>query len=294
MVDSCFHKPVMVKEVLDNLITNKDGVYADCTFGGGGHSKEILKTLSDKGELYGFDQDEDAQKEAEKIVDGRFFFVRSNFKYVKNFLEYYNAGEIDGVFIDLGVSSYQIDTASRGFSIRFDGDLDMRMNKGIENTAAHVIQSYKEADLFKIFKNYGELHNAKNVAKVIVESRKNKNIKMKTTGDLVKIITDNIKLPHHYVNRFLAQIFQAIRIEVNSELNNLIAFLEKCPKILKKGGRLVSLSYHPLEDRIIKDYIKNNENIFKNIHQKPLKPTQEEIISNIRARTAKLRVVEKS
>ena len=265
-----YHEPVMVNEVLQNLITNKSGIYIDCTFGGGGHSKKILENLNDNAKLIGFDQDKDAIKNAELIDDERFSFINTNFKYISNFLDYYNIEYIDGIFADLGVSSYQIDTPNRGFSTRFDGDLDMRMNINNPKTAYEVVNRYSEKDLNYIFEHYGELNNAKKISNIICKYRSK--YKIKTTEELKNILLSNIKIPISYRNRFLSQVFQAIRIEVNNELNNLEIFLNKIVSKLNPNGRIVILSYHSLEDRIVKNFIKNKENI-ESLLKKPLTPS---------------------
>lgn len=281
-----FHQPVMVKEVIENLITNKNGIYIDCTFGGGGHSKKILEDLEKNAKLIGFDQDNDVIKNAEMIDDSRFTFIKSNFKYICNFLDYLNIDYIDGVFADLGVSSYQIDTPDRGFSTRYNGDLDMRMNINNPKNAYDIINRYCEKDLIYIFENFGELHNSKKIAQIICKNRYYK--KIKTTDDLKEILLSNIKLPLNYRNRFLAQVFQALRIEVNDELTNLEVFLNKITSKLKENSRIAILSYHSLEDRIVKNFAKNNKNLTP-LFPKPLTPSNEEIISNSRSRSAKLR-----
>ena len=281
-----FHKPVMVKEVIENLITNKNGIYIDCTFGGGGHSKKILENLDKNAKLIGFDQDNDVIKNAEMIDDSRFTFIKSNFKYICNFLDYLNIDYIDGVFADLGVSSYQIDTPNRGFSTRYNGDLDMRMNINNPKNAYDIINRYSEKDLIYIFENFGELHNSKKIAQIICKNRYYK--KIKTTDDLKEILLTNIKIPISYRNRFLAQVFQALRIEVNDELTNLEVFLNKIVSKLKENGRIAILSYHSLEDRIVKNFAKNNKNL-TSLFPKPLTPSKEEISSNSRSRSAKLR-----
>jgi len=281
-----FHQPVMVKEVIENLITNKDGIYIDCTFGGGGHSKKILENLDKNAKLIGFDQDEDVVKNVENISDDRFNFIKSNFKYICNFLDYLNIDYIDGVFADLGVSSYQIDTPNRGFSTRYNGDLDMRMNVNNQKNAYDIVNRYSEKDLIYIFENYGELYNSKKIAQIIIKNRYYK--KIKTTDDIKEILLTNIKIPISYKNRFLAQVFQALRIEVNDELTSLEIFLNKITSKIKENGRIVVLSYHSLEDRIVKNFAKNNKNLTP-LFPKPLTPSKEEISSNSRSRSAKLR-----
>ena len=282
-----FHQPVMVKEVIENLITNKDGIYIDCTFGGGGHSKKILENLEKNAKLIGFDQDNDVIKNAEMIDDSRFTFIKSNFKYICNFLDYLNIDYIDGVFADLGVSSYQIDTPDRGFSTRYNGILDMRMNKDNPKNAYDIINKYCEKDLIYIFENFGELHNSKKIVQIICKNRHYKRIK--TTDDLKELLLTNIKLPLNYRNRFLAQVFQALRIEVNDELTNLEIFLNKITSKLKENSRIAILSYHSLEDRIVKNFAKNNNNLTP-LFPKPLTPSNDEISSNSRSRSAKLRI----
>ena len=284
-----FHKPVMVKEVIESLITDKNGIYIDCTFGGGGHTKKILENLEKNAKLIAFDQDNDVLKNVENINDNRFTFIKSNFKYICNFLDYLNIDHIDGVFADLGVSSYQIDTPNRGFSTRYDGILDMRMNTNNPKNAYDIINRYSENDLIYIFENYGELYNSKKIAQIICKNRYNKRIK--TTDDLKELLLSNIKLPINYRNRFLAQVFQALRIEVNDELINLEIFLTKILSKLKGNSRISILSYHSLEDRIVKNFFKNNKNILSSLFEKPLTASKDEILSNSRSRSARLRIL---
>ena len=294
---STYHNPVMVEEVLEGLNINPNGIYVDLTFGGGGHSKKILDKLN-KGHLYAFDQDNDAENKAREINDTRFTFIKANAKYLKNFMLYYNVDKVNGIFADLGVSSHQIDTQERGFSTRFCADLDMRMNVNKKTTAKDILNNYPEKDLEKIFLEYGELYNYKQIVHLICEYRKQKRIN--TTFDLKNLLLENIKIPKRYEIKFLSQVFQALRIEVNDELNTLKVMLKAAYETLVKNGRLVVLSYHSLEDRIVKNFFKsktlgdNNstKKRFKILTPKPLQPSFEEIESNSRSRSAKLRVAE--
>lgn len=292
-----YHKPVLLKESIDALVVNPDGVYVDCTFGGGGHSREILSRLSEKGRLFSFDQDLDALNNA--IDDPRFTLINQNFRFLENSLLMYGVAEIDGVLGDLGVSSHQFDEASRGFSIRADAPLDMRMNvmQGID--AKQVINEYEEEKLADIFYYYGELREARKLAREIVHHRKNQ--KIETTEGLKKVFS---YIPQHKANKFFAQVFQAIRIEVNQELESLKEMLEQSKRTLKKDGRLVIISYHSLEDRLVKKFLKNGmfegeperdifgnyDKVFHLPHSKAIIPTDEEITENSRARSAKMRV----
>ena len=294
---STYHNPVMVEEVLEGLNINPNGIYVDLTFGGGGHSKKILDKLN-KGHLYAFDQDNDAENKAREITDTRFTFIKANAKYLKNFMLYYNVNKVNGIFADLGVSSHQIDTQERGFSTRFCADLDMRMNVNKKTTAKDILNNYPEKDLEKIFLEYGELYNYKQIVHLICEYRKRKRIN--TTFDLKNLLLENIKIPKRYEIKFLSQVFQALRIEVNDELNTLKVMLKAAYETLVKNGRLVVLSYHSLEDRIVKNFFKsktlgdNNSTTrrFKILTPKPLQPSFEEIERNSRSRSAKLRVAE--
>lgn len=294
---STYHNPVMVEEVLEGLNINPNGIYVDLTFGGGGHSKKILDKLN-KGHLYAFDQDNDAENKAGEITDTRFTFIKANAKYLKNFMLYYNVDKVNGIFADLGVSSHQIDTQERGFSTRFCADLDMRMNVNKKTTAKDILNNYPEKDLEKIFLEYGELYNYKQIVHLICEYRKRKRIN--TTFDLKNLLLENIKIQKRYEIKFLSQVFQALRIEVNDELNTLKVMLKAAYETLVKNGRLVVLSYHSLEDRIVKNFFKsktlgdNNSTTrrFKILTPKPLQPSFEEIESNSRSRSAKLRVAE--
>ena len=294
---STYHNPVMVEKVLEGLNINPNGIYVDLTFGGGGHSKKILDKLN-KGHLYAFDQDNDAENKAREINDTRFTFIKANAKYLKNFMLYYNVDKVNGIFADLGVSSHQIDTQERGFSTRFCADLDMRMNVNKKTTAKDILNNYPEKDLEKIFLEYGELYNYKQIVHLICEYRKRKRIN--TTFDLKNLLLENIKIQKRYEIKFLSQVFQALRIEVNDELNTLKVMLKVAYETLVKNGRLVVLSYHSLEDRIVKNFFKsktlgdNNSTTrrFKILTPKPLQPSFEEIERNSRSRSAKLRVAE--
>ena len=281
---------------MDDLVTNPDGIYIDCTFGGGGHSREILKRLSGKGKLYSFDQDLDALKNS--IDDARFTLINQNFRFLENSLMMYGITQVDGVLADLGVSSHQFDEAERSFSTRSDAPLDMRMNVMQHLDAKKIINDYEEEHLADIFYHYGELREARKLAREIVHHRKNK--KIRTTEDLKKIFS---YIPPHKQNKFFAQVFQAIRIEVNQELEVLKEMLLQAYKILKPEGRLVVISYHSLEDRLVKRFLKNGmfegeperdiygnySKAFELIQSKATIPNEEEIEVNSRARSAKLR-----
>jgi S-adenosyl-methyltransferase mraW len=292
-----YHKPVLLKESVDALVNNPDGVYVDVTFGGGGHSREILSRLSEKGRLFSFDQDSDALNNA--IEDSRFTLINQNFRFLENSLLMYGVAQVDGVLGDLGVSSHQFDKAERGFSIRSDAPLDMRMNKMQDIDAYKVVNEYDEEALADIFYYYGELREARKLAKEIVNKRKSADIK--TTEDLKKVFS---YVPTHKSNKFFAQVFQAIRIEVNQELDALKEMLVQSSNVLKKDGRLVIISYHSLEDRLVKKFLKNGmfegeperdvygnyQKIFELPYRKAIVPTEEEIEDNSRARSAKMRV----
>ena len=285
-----FHIPVMVNEVVDNLITSRNGIYVDCTFGGGGHSNEILKNLGNNSRLIAFDQDKDVINNIKNLNDNRLEFINSNFKYISNYLKYLGIETVDGIFADLGVSSYQIDTPERGFSTRFDGKLDMRMKKKKKNNASIVVNTYKKEELVYIFKTYGELNNAEEIADLIIFSRRKR--KIETTKYLVDILLNNLHILNEYKNKFLAKVFQSLRIEVNEELDSLEILLKKSINLLKPEGRIVFLAYHSLEDRIIKNYFKSNDCIVS-LYKKPLTPSNDELKVNNRSRSAKLRVAEK-
>ncbi len=295
-----YHNPVLLKESVDGLNINPDGVYVDVTFGGGGHSREILSRLSSKGKLYAFDQDEDAL--ANTIDDERFILINENFRFIKRFLRFHNVKSVDGILGDLGVSSHQFDVAERGFSTRFEGELDMRMSQKQDLNAYKVVNEYDEANLRRVFLDYGELKNAPVIARVIIEAREFEPIK---NTEQLKVVLGRF-LQAHKSHKILAQMYQAIRIEVNQEMEVLKEFLEQSLDILKPGGRLSVISYHSLEDRLVKRIMKNgmfegeperdffgNFSIpFKSIG-KLIVPDFQEIKSNNRARSAKLRIAEK-
>lgn len=295
-----YHNPVLLKESVEGLNIKKDGIYVDVTFGGGGHSKEILKQLGPKGKLYAFDQDKDALLNT--IDDDRFTLINENFKFIKRFLRFYGVKIVDGILADFGVSSHQFDVAERGFSTRFDADLDMRMNQNEMLSAFNIINDYDEEHLRKVFWEYGELRQAPAIARVIVEERSKSQIK---TSEQLKIVLKRF-LQHKKENKVLAQIFQAIRIEVNQEIEVLKEMLLQTPEILKVGGRISFISYHSLEDRLVKRFIRNGmfegepvRDVFGN-YNVPFKkvgnlivPSGQEIKLNNRARSAKLRIAEK-
>ncbi|TCC92231.1 16S rRNA (cytosine(1402)-N(4))-methyltransferase RsmH [Pedobacter frigiditerrae] len=300
-MEDSYHVPVLLQECIDGLNINPSGVYVDVTFGGGGHSKEILKKLGKDGVLIAFDQDPDAQRN--KIDDPRFVFIDQNFGFLKNNLRLLGYRAVDGILADLGVSSHQFNEPSRGFSIRFDADLDMRMDKHRPLTAAIVLNTYAEDKLHKIFGIYGEVKNAKSLAATIVASRMNKPIA--TLADFKAMIAAHI--PKGKENKYMAQVFQALRIEVNAEIEVLESFLEQTAAVLKPGGRLVVMSYHSLEDRPVKNFIAkgkfrgevekdffgNEQKPFKSITRKAVIANDEELARNSRARSAKLRVGER-
>ena len=297
-----YHNPVMLQECIEGLKINPNGIYVDLTFGGGGHSREIIKHL-DGGHLYAFDQDEDAVKNANGFDDRSFTLIEGNFRYLKRYLKAYSIKEVDGILADLGISSHQIDEPSRGFSTRFDAELDMRMDQSAELSAKVVINSYSKEQLHKIFGMYGEVKNAKTLAEAVCATRINKEIR--TVEELKKILSKFAKRGKE--NRYYAQVFQAIRIEVNKEMEALEEMLEQCIEVLKPKGRLVVMSYHSLEDRLVKNMIMKGKvygevekdfygNVLKPleaINRKPLEATEEEKERNNRARSAKLRVAEK-
>jgi 16S rRNA (cytosine1402-N4)-methyltransferase len=295
-----YHNPVLLKESIIGLNINPNGIYVDATFGGGGHSTEILNKLNSSGRLIAFDQDQDAIDN--KILDKRVSLVKSNFKYLNNYLNYFQINKIDGLLADFGISSYQIDNEKRGFSTRFDSELDMRMNNSQKTNAKAVVNDYKKDQLEYIFKNFGELKNYKRITEKIISERGIKYID--TTNDL-KIILKSLTIPKEE-NKFFAKVFQAIRIEVNDELEVIKTLLDKSLKYLKKGGRLVCISYHSLEDRLVKKFIQNggfrNETSSDLYGNKDLKlkkigkmitPSEKEIIKNNRSRSAKLRIAER-
>lgn len=297
---SKYHDPVMLSECLEGLNIKPEGVYVDVTFGGGGHSKAIVKKLED-GHLYSFDQDDDAL--GNEFEDDRFTLINANFRYLKGSLRMYGVKEVDGLLADLGVSSHQFDEADRGFSIRFDADLDMRMDQNAALNAYRVVNEYEQEDLKSIFKLYGEVKRPGTLARLVCEARDVKPIEtVSELKDIVKTLA-----PKMQENKFFAQVFQAIRIEVNDELNALKEMLQQAQDVLKPGGRLVVISYHSLEDRLVKNFIQkgnfegelkqdfygNKLLSFKKVSRKPILPTEEEIQKNNRARSAKLRVSEK-
>jgi len=295
-----YHTSVLLHECIEGLAIKPEGVYVDVTFGGGGHSAAILGKLGKKGKLFAFDQDQDALKNAPS--DKRFTLIHANFRDMKRFLRMHNALGVDGILADLGVSSWQFDTAERGFSYRFDGPLDMRMNRFAEKTAAEVLNTYSADDLQKMFGEYGEVRNSKTLAHAIVNLRSSQ--PFETIGDLKSIAEQNRMGETH---KYLAQVFQAIRIEVNDELGALKDFLLQSTEVLNEGGRLVVLTFHSLEDRLVKNYIKHGNfedepakdffgNIklsLKAINKKPVTATDKELKENSRSRSAKLRVAEK-
>lgn len=299
--DNAYHIPVMLQECVDALDIKSDGVYVDVTFGGGGHSREILKRLGPKGRLIAFDQDPDALRN--KIEDPRFLLIHQNFKYLKNYLRYNEVRQVDGVLADLGVSSHQFDDAGRGFSTRFDSELDMRMDQVSGLDAQAVLATYSEEELHRIFGMYGEIQNAKTLAKKIVISRMNKEVK--TVSDLKEVVKGLV--PKGRENKYYAQLFQAIRIEVNQELEALQEFLLQTPQVLAVGGRLVVMSYHSLEDRLVKSFMSKGKfkgELEKDFYGNPLIPfrvvtrkaivaSDKELKLNSRSRSAKLRIAER-
>ena len=295
-----YHNPVLLHETVSGLNIKPNGVYVDVTFGGGGHSKEILKRLGENGKLFAFDQDPDAL--LNKLDDPRFTLIHENFRYVKRFLRFYGVKEVDGVLGDFGVSSHQFDVAERGFSTRFEADLDMRMNQKSKLSAYNVVNEYEEEQLRDVIAQYGELRSAPAMAKAIVEARKDEPI---VTSEQLKKVLAKFLSPR-FENKVLAQIYQAIRIEVNQEIEVLKEFLMQMPEILKPEGRISLISYHSLEDRLVKRFIRNGlfegepeRDMYGNF-EVPLKkvgglviPSKEEIKINNRARSAKLRVAKK-
>lgn len=295
-----YHTSVLLHECIEGLNIQPDGVYVDATFGGGGHSKEILKALGAKGKLFAFDQDEDALKNAPE--DERLTLLQANFREMKKFLRLHGAIPVDGILVDLGVSSWQFDTAERGFSYRFDGPLDMRMNRFAGRSAKEVLAEYDAAQLQQMFSELGEVRNAKTLARAIVDARSVK--PLETIADLKQIAADNRMGEEH---KYLAQVFQAIRIEVNDELGALKELLMQSAEVLKPVGRLVALTFHSLEDRLVKNFIKhgtfedepvkdffgNFERKMKAVNKKPITASDKELKENSRSRSAKLRIAEK-
>ena len=300
MMTMDYHNAVLLRETVDGLNIKPDGIYVDVTFGGGGHSREILKRLGPNGKLYAFDQDKDALLNT--IDDERFTLIHENFRFLKRFLRFYGVKEVDGVLADFGVSSHQFDVAERGFSTRFEADLDMRMNQNSQLSAYHVINKYEEEQLKEVFFQYGELRQAPAMANAIIEDRKQGEIK--SSEHLKEVLKKFVK--HKNEHKVLAQIYQAIRIEVNQEIEALKDLLKQTPEVLKKGGRLSFISYHSLEDRLVKRFIRNGlfegepiRDVYGNFEVPMQKvnglivPSKEEIKENSRARSAKLRIAEK-
>lgn len=296
-----YHAPVMLQEAVEGLAIKEDGVYVDATFGGGGHSREILKSLGEQGRLIAFDQDSDAWRN--KPDDSRLTDVHENFRYMRRFLKLHSAQQVDGILADLGVSSYQFDTGERGFSIRFDGPLDMRMDGRTELTAEHVLKTYSEQELHKMFEQYGEVRNAKQLAKHIVEHRGKAGL---NSIDSLKALLAQVMKGNP--NKYLAQVFQALRIEVNDELGALKDLLEQSVQCLRPGGRLAIITFHSLEDRIVKQFMKRGvwgevetdvfgratiEPTLKPLTGKPIEATEAEVKGNPRARSARLRIAER-
>ena len=285
---SAYHTPVLLHESIAALLIRENGVYVDATFGGGGHSREILRHLGPEGRLIVFDKDEEAL--ANVPEDGRLIVVHHDFRFVHHYVRYYGHDAVDGILADLGVSSHQFDTAERGFSFRFDAPLDMRMNTQGGKTAADVVNTYTQEELETLFRTYGEVDGARALAKSIVAAREKAPVL--TTADLGSAIAD--ALPSFQVHKQLPKIYQALRIEVNAEMRSLEKFLQGAAKALKPGGRLVVITYHSLEDRMVKQFIRERENGLEAVNRKPILPGEEEIIANPRARSAKLRIAQKS
>lgn len=300
-MQQAYHVPVLLKEVISGLNINPSGIYVDCTFGGGGHSKKILENLNDEGRLIVFDQDEDAKKNLPD--DKRITFVAHNFRHLQRFLRLHKIQKVNGILADLGISSHQIDEAERGFSTRFDAAMDMRMNQSDVKTAADVVRNYPEDQLHKIFEQYGEVTNSKTLARKIVESRKTQSLS--TTREFKNAISPVVK---GNPEKYFAQVFQALRIEVNEELNVLKELLEQAVEVLAEGGRIAVITFHSLEDRLVKNFFKNGnfenetpKDLYGNakkcelkvITKKPIIPSKEELKMNPRSRSSKLRIAEK-
>lgn len=297
-----YHVPVLLKESVDGLDVRPGGVYMDLTFGGGGHSGEILRRMDAKGRLLGFDQDEDAR--ANVPADERFIFVNHNFRYLRNFMRYYGFEGVHGILADLGVSSHEFDEAERGFSFRFEAELDMRMNRRSELTAAAVLNGYEPERLLGIFKDYGEVENARRLTEAVVKGRREAEIR--TSEDFYRVIEGCV--PKMKEKKYLAKVYQALRIEVNGELEALKEMMRQAMEVLYPGGRLVVITYHSLEDRIVKNFLKSGnaegkvekdvlsgrvEHCFELVNRKVIVPDEEEILRNPRARSAKLRIAQK-
>jgi len=299
-INNTYHTPVLLDKCIEGLNIIPSGIYVDVTFGGGGHSKEILKHIT-TGKLIAFDQDEEAKNNT--IYDNRFSLIIANFSFLKNFLRLYNISQVNGIFADLGISSHQIDTAERGFSTRFDSTLDLRMNSKNPITAQYIVNTYKHEELKEIFKIYGELNNAHLIADAIIKCRSKKSID--TTFELKDAVIN--LCPPNKQNKFLAQIFQALRIEVNNEVESLKELLQQSREVLAENGRLVVLSYHSIEDRLVKNFMRagnfegkieedfygNKQVPFELINKKPIIPEEGEMLLNNRSRSAKLRVAQK-
>lgn len=298
-----YHKPVMLKECIEGLNIEPEGTYVDVTFGGGGHSRAILGKLKE-GRLFAFDQDDDARIQAEQISDRSLTFCQANFMHMKRYLKLHGVTQVNGILADLGISSHQIDSPERGFSTRFDGPLDMRMDQHAGTTAAKVLNEYPEEQLHKIFGMYGELKNARTAARLVAQYRVDR--PLETTTDLKRALQS--AAPRGKENKYFAQVFQALRIEVNEEMNALENFLHQCGEVIVPGGRLVVMSYHSLEDRMVKNYMAkgkmfgdvekdfygNELRPFKPLNRKPIEATAEELAENNRARSAKLRIAQKT
>lgn len=302
MTDGSYHDPVMLKECMEGLSIDPNGIYVDMTFGGGGHSMAILQRLGSNGQLFAFDQDSDAWQNA--VSDDRLTLVRHNFRFVKKWLRVNGVHHVDGILADLGVSSHQFDTAQRGFSFRFDAKLDMRMNQTSDKTASYVVNEYTADTLQHVFSAYGELRNARTLAIEIVKARQS-GVEIQTIEQFLRVIDPCIRGKR---NRYISQVFQALRIEVNEEMEALKEMLTQCVELIKPGGRLVVMSYHSLEDRLTKQIMRNGNfsktfdtdeygNIyrpFKMINKKIITPSEEECEKNPRARSAKLRIAERT
>lgn len=301
MDETVYHVPVLLGESVDGLLVHPDGVYADLTFGGGGHSREILSRMQGQSRLYGFDQDADAM--ANLPQDSRFVFVRSNFRYLSNWMRYYQVEALDGILADLGVSSHHLDDESRGFSFRFEGPLDMRMNRLSTRTAADVLNEYDEQRLADVFYLYGELRNARKLAQRVVRARSTQ--PLRTIEELLQVVQPLFERDRE--KKELAKLFQALRIEVNSEMDALKEMLAAAARLLKPGGRLVVITYHSLEDRLVKNLMKTgnvegnrvvdfygrSESVLRQVNNKVIVPTEEELARNPRSRSAKLRIAER-
>lgn len=300
MMETNYHSPVLLKESVEGLEIQDDGIYVDATFGGGGHSREILKRLGPAGKLIAFDQDEEALANAPN--DPRFTLLNENFRYIRQFLKFYGIRQVNGILADFGVSSHQFDSAERGFSTRFDAGLDMRMNRAGSRTAYSVVNTYSQNELRKLLREYGELKNAGAIANILVQKRKDGPIS--TTGEMVESIKHLAARGKE--NKMMAQVFQAVRIEVNEELDAIKEFLMQTPELVVQGGRISIISYHSLEDRLVKRFIRSGKfegDVDKDFYGNPIRPFEmvgklimpgeEEIVKNSRARSARLRIAER-